>query len=496
MLFSTAPTLIFHFFAALTKKISPNTHFFDPISPFFFNSTQAQQKWNLKSIVEYAMANNINVKLSDVQARIADVNYKQNKFSQIPTLNLGLDGSLNSNTQSQISFARASGANYQLTGSLQSSGDIFNFFSKRNAILASKWEYEASKANVDKLKNDIALTAANAYLQILLATEQQKITGLQIQQTTAQLNTVRKQVDAGSLPELNASQLEAQLASDSVSYITAKGNVEQAILQLKAYMNIEADAPFEVEEPPVELIPIDPIADLQPELVYKLALANQPQQKVNDFKLKAAEKNKLASKGAMYPTLSGFGSLSTGYSNQSIRQVLVGSHIDSIAVANTQINGTGDNVFPISPDFIYPKTPFKNQVSDNLGKSVGVRLNIPFLSNGILKSNYQRSKLNLESARLQKIQDDQKLKQDIYQAYNAAIIALEKFNASKKSVAVNEVTYSYAAKRAEVGMLNTYDLITSQNNLLRVRLEYSLNQFDYVFKMKVLEFYKGQGLKL
>ena len=212
--------------------------------------------------------------------------------------------------------------------------------------------------------------------------------------------------------------------------------------------------------------------------------------------LKAAEKNRLASRGAMYPTLSGFGSISTGYSNQSLSRLIVGSHIDSIAVANTQINGTGDAVFPITPDYIFPKTPFSNQISDNLGKSVGVRLNIPFLSNGILKANYQRSKLNLESAHLQKIQDDQKLKQDIYQAYNAAIIALEKFNASKKSVAVNEVTYNFATKRAEVGMLNTYDLITSQNNLLKAKLEYSLNQFDYVFKMKVLEFYKGQGLKL
>ena len=120
-------------------------------------SSHAQQKWNLKTIVDYAMANNINVKLSDVQARIAAVNYNQNKFSQIPTLNVNLGGSLNSNTQSQISFARASGANFQATGSIQSSGDIFNFFSKRNAILASKWELEASKANVDKLKNDIAL---------------------------------------------------------------------------------------------------------------------------------------------------------------------------------------------------------------------------------------------------------------------------------------------------------------------------------------------------
>ncbi|MEI9955091.1 MAG: TolC family protein [Ferruginibacter sp.] len=129
----------------------------------------------------------------------------------------------------------------------------------------NQWELEAAKANVEKTKNDIALTAANAYLQILLALQQQAIAAVQVQQTQAQLSNTQKLVDAGSLPELNATQLEAQLASDSVNYINAKGNVTQAILTLKSYMNIDAAAPFEVDTPPVASIPLLPIADMQPE---------------------------------------------------------------------------------------------------------------------------------------------------------------------------------------------------------------------------------------
>jgi outer membrane protein len=45
-------------------------------------------------------------------------------------------------------------------------------------------------------------------------------------------------------------------------------------------------------------------------------------------------------------------------------------------------------------------------------------------------------------------------------------------------------------------MLSTFELTTNQNNLYRAKVEQVLNQFDYVFKVKVLEFYKGQGLKL
>ena len=106
------------------------------------------------------------------------------------------------------------------------------------------------------------------------------------------------------MPELNALELEAQVASDSANLISARGNVEQAKFVLKAYMNIDAGAPFEIEEPPAEKIPVENIADLQPEIVYALAIANLPQQRLNDFNLKAAQRNSLAAKGALYPTIS------------------------------------------------------------------------------------------------------------------------------------------------------------------------------------------------
>ena len=75
------------------------------------------------------------------------------------------------------------------------------------------------------------------------------------------------------------------------------------------------------------------------------------------------------------------------------------------------------------------------------------------------------------------------------------MVALEKLNAGKKSLEAAERTFYFAQKRYDVGMLGTFDLITSQNNVFTAKLQNALNQYDYVFKMKVLEFYKGQGLK-
>ena len=466
--------------------------------------TEAQEKWNLKTIVEYAMANNIGVRQSELQAKLSALTYKQSRLSVYPNLNFNGNTSINNgNNQDPVTFARINETYLTAGMQLQSSADLFNFYSKRNTILANEWELKAAVANVGKIKNDIALSAANAYLQILLALEQQKITLVQVGQTTEQLRVTRIQVNAGALPELNALQLEAQLALDSVNYINAKGNVTQAVLNLKAFMNIEADAQFEVDVPPVETIPIEPMADLQPDAVYQLALSNQPLQQYNSFRLNAAEKSKAAAKGAMYPSVSIFGGIGTNYLAFTKKPVYAQVFPGTFTPTGLKVNVNNVLYDVNQPDvtrgdvisYIRPSS-FGSQFTDNLNQSVGLGISVPIFNGGSLRTSYERAKLNINSLELQKKRDDQQLKQDIYSAHNAAVIALEKFNASIKSVSTSEQTFTFANKRFGVGMLSTFDLITSQNNLLRARLEYTINQFDYVFKMKVLEFYKGQGLKL
>lgn len=461
----------------------------------------SQKKWNLQSIVDYAMANNINVKLSEVEAKLAAITYKQSKLSQYPSATFNANTGVNSgNNQDPTTFSRITQTYLSSGYQLQSSADIFNFYSRRNTIAANNYENKAAVAAIDKAKNDIALTAANAYLQILLSREQENITAVQITQTQAQLINTRKQVDAGALPELNAAQLEAQLASDSLNYLTAKGNTTLAILTLKSYLNIDAAEAFDVEIPPVDQIPLEPIATLQPDYVFTLAVKNMPQQRYNELKLKAAEKNAAAAKASMYPTFSLYGNLGTSYIASKTPRLVPVYNGYQFNGQKVQIGGV--DYFVSEPAVSFQKNGFNRtgnffgQVSDNFKQSVGISMNVPIFNGGSLRSNYEKSKLNINTVQLQQAQADQKLKQDIYQAYNAALIAYQKFNASKKSVEVNELTLGYANKRFNVGMLGTFDLITTQNNLLRAKLEYAQNRFDYIFKTKVLEFYKGAGLKL
>lgn len=458
---------------------------------------EAQKIWDLKSCVEYAMANNIQVRLSDVQYEIAGETWRQSKMSRIPSLAFTGSTSINSGlNQNPITFSQETQTYLTAGMQLQSAADIFNFYSKQHTIAANEWDALAAKASVDKLRYDIALNVANGYLQILLAREQEKIARVQMEQTRAQLENTRKLVNAGSLPELNAAQLEAQLSQDSVNVITAKGNFDQFILAMKSSMNLDPAEPFEIATPSVESIPVESIGDLQPEFVYGQAIVNQPLQKVNSFKLKSAEASSRAAKSSMLPTFGVFASMGTSYFNKA-QEITDITQVYS-PIGNVNINNTNYQVFPLSPYDIpvYGKSGFSSQLSNNFRQVVGLSMSVPIFSGSQLRSMYEKSKMNIRSVRIQQEQDNFRLKQDIYQAYNAAVVSIQKFNASGRAVETSEKTYSFAQKRYQVGMLSTFELITAQNNLFRARLEYSLNRFDYVFKLKVLEYYKGLGLRM
>jgi outer membrane protein len=461
-----------------------------------FTSAFAQEKWDLRKCVEYALEHNITIKQQDIQAKIAELTLKQSRASQIPSLNLGVN--LGMNTGRSIDRTTNQFTTESIiynSFSLQSNVDLFNWFSKRNTIAGDRYSSEASRAAVDKLKNDISLNIASAYLQVLLAKEQINVSKVQITQSKYQLDNTQKLVDAGSLPELNLAELEAQLATDSAALITAEGTEIQSLLLLKSLLQLDAGVAFDVVAPPVEQIPIEPIAELQPEAVYVLALKNLPQQQVNQFRLDAARKYADAARGQMYPTLSLGASLGSNFSNLKNNQQQIGLlpiGFDTVAAVS------GSNIPVVRPKFDsrFYANPYGTQLSDNFSNNVGISLNVPIFNGRTARTNWEKQKLNVDNLSLQRDLDNMTLKQDIYRAYTDAATSLQKFNASTKRVSSAQKAFDFAQKRYDVGLLNTIDLLTNQNNLFRAKIDRLSAQFDFVFKMKLLEFYRGQGLKL
>jgi outer membrane protein len=463
----------------------------------------AQDKWDLRRCVDYALSNNLTVQQTSLQAEVADVNQKQTRWSQYPTAdfstNTGLqwgrsiDPTTNQFTSNQLLYQ-----GYNLSAGVT----VFNWHRIRNNIIAADLSSDAAKMDVEKIKNDIALNVATYYLQVLLSRQQIQIASVQMQQTKEQLQVTRKRVDAGAAPELDALTLEGQYATDSSNYISAKATGDQNLLLLKQVLNIDAGQFFDIATPPVEQIPVEPILQLQPETVFEIALKSQPAQKANELRLRSFEAAMRASRAAMYPTISIGGSLGTNFSsaNKNTGQVVNG-YVPSPYYAD--VNGIPYTVHVPDIEFVQTKRGFADrwngwgtQMNNNFRQSLGFSIAVPINSGGTARFGYQRSKIELKNAELTKALANQTLKNDIYRAYYNASAALEKFNAAKLTYDITQKSYAVAQKRFDVGLLSTFDLLISQNNRNRAQYDMAAAQFDYVFKMKVLEFYKGQGIKL
>ena len=442
------------------------------------------------------MANNISVRQARAQAELSVLQYQQTKMTRLPTLGSSISGSYQHGLNENPTTGTLESANF-LSGSIgvQAGYTIFNWGLRKNLIEANKLYAAADSVGIARAQNDIALLVANAFLTIMLRNEQVKISQLQLDQSNAQLVNTRKLVSAGSQPELNAIQLEAQKARDTAALMQAQSLAQQAYITLKSYLNIDQATPFEIEAPQAENIPVDNLTDLQAEAVYNMALENQPLQKITAIRVEGAKKQVAAARAAMYPSLSAFGGLNTRFVNAKA-PIFV-----DVPAANTgafvSVNGTQYSVLaPGKTVTGFEGVPLTRQLNRNFGQSVGLSINIPIFNQYQARTQWNRAKVAVQQNELVDEQERINLKTNVYNAYQNAFASLQKYNASLRTVEASQKAFDFSKKRYDIGLLGTLDFIITQSNLFRARVEALSNRYDYIFQMKVLEFYKGQGLKL
>ncbi|WP_349315439.1 TolC family protein [Chitinophaga sp. MM2321] len=428
----------------------------------------AQDTWSLQRCVDYALQNNLQVKQQVLQKRLSELTLQQSRLGLLPNVNGSIGaGYSDGRTPSLQTNGYVSQSIFSSQGNLNLSGDLFNWFSKQNTIAANKLDAESNSFLLQKARNDLAFNVATAFLQILLNNEQVKVNEVQVKLTTSNLENTKKLVNAGSVPESNQADLEAQLAQDSTSLVTAQNNVILSVLQMKAYLNLGFDIPFQPEIPEnVASLTVAPLAEMAPEMVYSVALTNYPLAKSDELRIRSAEKMLKANKAQLYPRLTINGSLSTNYAN----------NFEDIASGKLM--------------------PFGKQLDNTFYKTIGLGISIPIFNGGQQRTTVAKSKVNLYNEQLTRDIDNQQLKQDIYTAHANAVAALQKYNASSTGVMAAQKAYDFATKRFNLGLLNTIDYITTQSKLFRAQIDKVSAQYDYIFKMKLLEFYRDQKISL
>jgi outer membrane protein len=234
-----------------------------------------------------------------------------------------------------------------------------------------------------------------------------------------------------------------------------------------------------------------------------MAMNSQPQIKANNLRVMAAEKTLASRKGQLYPTLSAFGQLTTNYNQFFLKTT-------GFNITGEQTTGTyakfGSTQLPVYAPTGTQITEKRNfgqlwqgygqQLKDQFGQGIGLSLNVPIFNGWQAKANIERAKLDIERNRLSIERDTLQLKQDVYNAYQSAMGAYQTYLAREKAVQTAERSFELASKRYNIGVMQTIEWLSNQNNLTRARIDKMVAQYDYVFRMKVLEFYKGQGVRL
>ncbi|MCX6275693.1 MAG: TolC family protein [Bacteroidetes bacterium] len=468
---------------------------------FFFllvlsGASYGQTSWTLQQCIDYALANNLSVKQSELGVELTKTGVNQSTATLFPSLNgfasnnyyfgRSIDPYTNQFTENQVrsnSF------------SLSSSLSLFEGFTLINSLKQSKLNYMSSKYDLVKVKNDMALNVATVYLQVLYNKELLAITTDQVDATKLQRNRMKRMEELGSASKGNLLDMESQLAADELRLITAQSAYNQSMLSLKQLLELDTVADFRIVVPefPAPLMEAG-YSDVQ--AIYLSALSNQPDVKSYEYKVLSAEKGLSIAKGAVYPRLSMSGNIGTSFSNSSQRVKgyntsiggfpLIGYTADTVAVYSSYPETS------VTP--ILENTPFNDQLDANLSKSIGFSLAIPLFNAWSTHSNIKRARINLQQTQLGFEQTKKGMYKSIEQAVADAGAAYQKFVAGEKNVSAQQQSMNMNQQKYDVGLISTYDYLLAKNNFTKAKSDLLQAKFDYIFRVKVLDFYMGKSL--
>ncbi|MFI5218603.1 MAG: TolC family protein [Bacteroidia bacterium] len=455
-------------------------------------SGSAQNKiWTMQECVDYALKNNIQIKQSEIATEISEHQQTQSFYNMFPSLNGSGSYSYNRGRSVDPTTYRYTTQDVQAANlSLNTNVVLFNGFQLQNELKQSKLDYMSGKYDLDKIKNDISLNVAAAYLQVLYNEEQLGAQTDRVDAAKKQTDRTKILVDAGTLPKGSFLDAEAQLATEELSKVNFENQLANSYLTLTQLLELETTEGFTVEKPKIE-IPDQASVTLPPAEIFKISLTSQPEIKSSEYKVQSAEKGLSIAKGSTWPRLSLFGSWGTNYSDQS--QNLTQT-IDKGLQPNGSYTQSGEPIYSQSYDFILEDTPFSDQANDNLNKSFGFSLSVPIFNGLSANTNVKRARLNLENAKYSSELTKNQLYKSIQQAHTDAVAALNRYKAADKSVAALTESFTYTEKKYNAGLLTSIDYTTARNNLTKSESDMLQAKYDFIFRLKVLDFYMGKPL--
>ncbi|WP_370477607.1 TolC family protein [Tamlana flava] len=415
-----------------------------------------EKKWTLQECVAHALENNINVKQAQNTLLVSEQDIIASKGQFYPSLGMGISQSM-SLGQAELYPGNFVDRTFHSTGvGLSVSQTVFNGFRNTYLYKQSLLNLETNEFELNRIKDDISLNVANAYLNVLFNKENLETAQAQFDFSEQQLEQVKDLVNAGVQPKANIYDAEATLSRDEQQVTLAENSYNLALLSLSQLLQV----PFgnfdveiiEIDSPSAALL----YSDIAPILNY--AFQNRNEIKVAEKNIENAE---LATKIAK-----------TGY----LPNVTLGYGFNS-----------GANFSNLSSD-----NSFFQQLNDNKGHSLRLNVNIPIFSRFQNKTAVAKSKIQEANRVLNLEQTKLNLESNIQRAFTDAQAALKAYEAAKKSLVSQELAFSNSKERYDNGAMTAFELEQARVQLINAESSLINAKYDFVFKTKVLDFYMGK----
>jgi len=417
--------------------------------------TGMAQQYTLEECIEIALQNNRTIKQQELSREQSKIAYTQARNDLLP--------SLNAQAGQNFIFGRSIGLDntYQNTNSAQTSFGIgaditlFDGLRMKHNIDAKRADLSAAEADVERFKDDIEMSVATAFLQVLLQKELLEIAKEQLALTDENISRRNELIQSGKMAQGEIYELEAQRAREEQNKVQAESNLKLALLDLAQIMELDDFSNFDVFAPPVEQI-INNELLLSPTEVYQQALLVRPEIRASEYRLKSSEKGVLVAKSQLYPTLSFGANLGTGYYKMSER----------------------------------PNDPFNSQFRNNMSNALGFSLRIPIFNRFQTRNNIRTAELAVENNRIEIDKVKIELQNVLSRHFNNAVGAQSKWRATQKSEISGREAYRFAQEKFDSGRANAYELFQAKSNLTQVLSEQAQAKYEYAFRLKILEILK------
>jgi len=379
------------------------------------------------------------------------------------------------------------------TNTLSLNGNIglFNGLQRWNTLDQSQFDLMDSMANTENVINNVELYVVGGFLDIVYAKENLKVAEDQLTLAKNQLDRTKLLVEAGTLSQSSLYDIEAQASQNEVTRVTAQNSLDIARLNLTQLLNLAE--PIDIVVPEINMsVQLEELNKTVSD-IYQIALSTQPQIRGADYQVKSAEKGLSISKGRLYPSLTLFASLTSNYSNfQQYSADYTHLNVDTIGA----VAGDLTPVITYTPSLIQTSVPFSNQYRDNFGQAFGFSLDIPIFNNWQYRNNISRSKIQVLDAQYNLESGKQQLLKDVQTAYADAVAAKNSYEAALKAVSSYEKSFNDGQLKFNAGLITSLDFITLKNNYAKSQSDLLRAKYQYIFKLKVLDFYQGKPLTL